>query len=108
AEPYLYESAYATDNSTHFSMLKDYLVLLQPYSKDSEIDSFLKKVDALEIPELMLFSLEQKLKNKDEIPSRLMNKLLEKDDHYFSIYKIYKDVDKLDDLPKIMTEEKIA
>lgn len=93
---------------SQFSMLKNYLTLLQPFDKDAEINSFLKKVDGLEIPELMLLSLDQKLKNKDEIPARLLAKLMEKQENIFPMYRIYKKANKLDDLPKQLTQEKIA
>lgn len=91
-----------------FSTLKNYLILLQPYSHDSEVDAFLKKVDGLEVPDLMLFSLEQKLKNKDEIPSKLLNKIMEKTENFFPLYSIYKTLDKVEELPKRLTKEKIA
>lgn len=98
---------YAYQNS-HFGLLKDYLVLLQPFSNDKETQEFLQKVDGLKVPELMLYSLEQKLKNKDEIPSEILKTLIDDDKNIFNIYKVYKEEDRLSDLPKEISKEKVA
>lgn len=91
-----------------FTMLKNYLVLLQPFSTDKEIKEFLQKVDQLEVPELMLYSLEQKLKNKDEIPTNLLKILLNEDKNALAIYKIHKEEDRLKDLPKEINHTQVA
>src|SRR5690606_40598706 len=71
--------SYYNHNSNYFDNLKKYLVLLQPFSKESEINQFLNRIDTLDVTELNLFSIKEKLKNNDEIPLKLMDKVAKED-----------------------------
>src|SRR5690606_34393490 len=92
----------------YFDILKKYLVLLQPFSGDKEVAQFLNRVDTLDVPELNLFSIREKLKNNDQVPHKLMNKVSFDEKAHWELYKILKNENKMRLLPKNIRKESIA
>lgn len=102
------KDSYYNYNSNYFDNLKKYLVLLQPFSEENEINQFLNRIDTLDVTELNLFSMKEKFKNNDEIPLKLMDKVAKDNKSHWDLYQILKNNKKLNLLPKSITKESIA
>ena len=102
------EKNYYTESGNYFSKLKKYLTLLQPFADDKETQEFLNDVDNLQIPELLLYSLNQKLVNKDQVPLGLIEKIAEDKTKHWELYQVLKKNKKQNLLPKSVNKISIA
>lgn len=102
------QNDYYASKEVDISMLKRYITLLQPFSHEKENKEFFNKVESLDIPELLLFTLEQKLKSNDEVSENLIQKITKEKKSYWSLYQILKRNKALDKLPKQIDKQAIA
>lgn len=102
------DSYYKYTPPNDIGLLKKYITLLQPFSQEKENKVFFQKLESLDIPELLLFTLEQKLESDEKISDNLIQKISKDKNSYWQLYEILKRNNKLDKLPKEVDKEKIA
>lgn len=93
--------------STDISLLKNYIALLQPFSHEKENHAFFRKVESLDIPDLLLFTLEQKIES-DENPQNLIQKISKDKKSHWKLYKILKRNKQLSKFPNNISKQDIA
>ncbi len=99
---------YSYSGSPDISLLKNYITLLQPFSHEKENLAFFQKVEALDIPELLLFTLEEKLESGETLSPTLIQKILKNKKSYWELYKVLKKNKQSDKFPKEVNKEAIA
>lgn len=93
---------------TDINLLKNYITILQPFSNEKEIQTFFQKVEKLQIPELLLFTLEQKLEADNNVSDQLIQKISKEKNSLWELYEILKRNKKLDKFPKEISKQDIA
>src|SRR5690606_16734466 len=73
-----------------------------------ETQTFFQKVESMEIPELLLFSLEQKLETDKNASDQLIQKISKEKKSIWNLYEILKRNKQLDKLPKNISKQDIA
>ncbi|SMC76424.1 TraB/GumN family protein [Moheibacter sediminis] len=99
---------YEYTTPTDISLLKSYITLLQPFSHEKENQEFFQKVEKLDIPELLLFTLDQKLEADDNVSDQLIKKISKEKNSQWELYEILKRNNKLDKFPKEISKEHLA
>lgn len=102
------DSYYNYTAPNDIELLKKYITLLQPFSQEKENKAFFRKLESLDIPELLLFTLEQKLKSDDKVSDNLIQKISKDKKSYWQLYEILKRNNQLEKLPKEVDKQKIA
>lgn len=90
------------------SLLKKYITLLQPFSNEKENQVFFRRVESMGIPELLLFTLEQKLQSDDKVSEELIRKISKEKNSRWELYQILKKNSKLEKFPKEIGKQDIA
>lgn len=102
------DSYYNYKTPTDIRLLKKYITLIQPFSQEKENQAFFQKVEKLEIPELLLFTLEQKVEADDNVSEQLIKKISKDKKSHWLLYEILKRNKKLDKFPKEIDNQKLA
>lgn len=99
---------YDYNSPVDISLLKKYITLLQPFSHEKENKEFLQKIESIDIPELLLFSLEEKLEADESISNSLIEKISKEKKSRWKLYETLKKNKQLDKFPKEISKQDIA